>query len=62
MAELRTSTARKVAAGNSSAALTAAKSNVVQQAKLMDSAGTAWHAVKYGNLEVRLSLGPGRSC
>lgn len=33
--------------------LRASKSNVVQQAKLMDSAGTAWHAVKYGNLEVR---------
>jgi hypothetical protein len=27
--------------------------SVVQQARLMDSAGTAWHAVKYGNLEVR---------
>lgn len=26
--------------------------SVVQQARLMDSAGTAWHAVKYGNLEV----------
>ena len=32
--------------------LKASNSNVVQQAKLMDSAGTAWHAVKYGNLEV----------
>lgn len=58
MAELRTSTARKIAAGNSSAALTAAKSNVVQQAKLMDSAGTAWHAVKYGNLEMITRLFP----
>ena len=27
--------------------------SVVQQHHLMDSAGTAWHAVKYGNLEVR---------
>ena len=41
-------TCRK-AGGNT---ITASKSNVVQQAKLMDSAGTAWHAVKYGNLEV----------
>lgn len=34
------------------AALKASQSNVVKQAKLMDSAGTAWHAVKYGNLQV----------
>ena len=33
--------------------MTASKTNVVQQAKLMDDAGSAWHAVKYGNLEVR---------
>lgn len=26
--------------------------SVVQQARLMDAAGTAWHAVKCGNLEV----------
>jgi hypothetical protein len=26
---------------------------VVQQARLMEAAGTAWHAVKCGNLEVR---------
>ncbi|GFR48585.1 hypothetical protein Agub_g10488 [Astrephomene gubernaculifera] len=56
MSELRTSTARKAATLNS--ALTAAKSNVVQQAKLMDSAGTAWHAVKYGNLEMITRLFP----
>jgi hypothetical protein len=30
----------------------ASSSSVVQQAKLMESAGTAWHAVKCGNLEV----------
>ncbi|GIL76046.1 hypothetical protein Vretimale_5686 [Volvox reticuliferus] len=56
MSELRTSMARKPSAMNS--ALTAAKSNVVQQAKLMDSAGTAWHAVKYGNLEMITRLFP----
>ncbi|KAL6745893.1 ankyrin repeat-containing domain protein, partial [Haematococcus lacustris] len=38
--------------------LTASKSNVAQQAKLMDSAGTAWHAVKYGNLEMITKLFP----
>lgn len=27
--------------------------SVVQTAGLLESAGTAWHAVKYGNLEVR---------
>lgn len=36
----------------------ASKSNVVQQAKLLDSAGTAWHAVKYGNLEMITRLFP----
>jgi len=30
----------------------ASSSSVVQQARLMESAGTAWHAVKCGNLEV----------
>eukprot|EP00798_Chlamydomonas_sp_ICE-L_P014182 gene14182-20149_t len=38
--------------------LRASNSNVVQQAKLMDSAGTAWHAVKYGNLELITKLFP----
>ncbi len=33
--------------------------SVVEQARLMDSAGTAWHAVKYGNLEVGLHLAQG---
>mmetsp|Transcript_1453 Transcript_1453/g.3191 ORF Transcript_1453/g.3191 Transcript_1453/m.3191 type:complete len:1024 (-) Transcript_1453:1638-4709(-) len=40
--------------------LKASKSNVVQQAKLLDSAGTAWHAVKYGNLEMITKLFPGQ--
>ena len=35
-----------------SADLKASQSNVAQQAKLLENAGTAWHAVKYGNLEV----------
>jgi hypothetical protein len=30
----------------------ASSSSVVQQARLMATAGTAWHAVKCGNLEV----------
>eukprot|EP00201_Polytomella_parva_P020198 CAMPEP_0175043104 /NCGR_PEP_ID=MMETSP0052_2-20121109/2973_1 /TAXON_ID=51329 ORGANISM="Polytomella parva, Strain SAG 63-3" /NCGR_SAMPLE_ID=MMETSP0052_2 /ASSEMBLY_ACC=CAM_ASM_000194 /LENGTH=456 /DNA_ID=CAMNT_0016306069 /DNA_START=224 /DNA_END=1591 /DNA_ORIENTATION=- len=56
MSELRTSTARK--AINANTALTASKSKVVQQAKLMDSQGTAWYAVKYGNLEMITKLFP----
>uniref|UniRef100_A0A7S0RFC8 Ion transport domain-containing protein n=1 Tax=Chlamydomonas leiostraca TaxID=1034604 RepID=A0A7S0RFC8_9CHLO len=36
----------------------ASKANVVQQAKLMDSAGTAWFAVKHGNLEMITRLFP----
>ncbi|PNH09877.1 Transient receptor potential cation channel subfamily V member 6 [Tetrabaena socialis] len=56
MSELRGVVSARKAAHN--AALTAAKSNVVQQAKLMDSAGTAWHAVKYGNLEMITRLFP----
>ena len=35
----------------------ASSTSVVQQARLMDSAGTAWHAVKCGNLEVREGVG-----
>lgn len=35
------------------ARLEASAPEIVQQARLMDSAGTAWHAVKCGNLEVR---------
>lgn len=34
--------------------------SVVQQARLMDSAGTAWHAVKYGNLEMITKLFPNK--
>ena len=46
----------KTRVGQKSGDLKASISNVAQQAKLLDSAGTAWHAVKYGNLEVRLPL------
>ncbi|KIY99828.1 Transient receptor potential cation channel subfamily V member 6 [Monoraphidium neglectum] len=35
--------------------------SVVMQAALMDSAGTAWHAVKVGNLEMITKLFPSRS-
>eukprot|EP00798_Chlamydomonas_sp_ICE-L_P026129 gene26129-11847_t len=42
----------------SNADLKASNTNVVQQAKLMDSAGTAWHAVKYGKLELIMKLFP----
>ena len=34
--------------------------SIVQQARLMDSAGTAWHAVKCGNLEMITKLFPDR--
>ena len=34
-----------------------AASNVALQASLMDRPGTAWHAIKYGNVEVRLASG-----
>eukprot|EP00879_Flechtneria_rotunda_P026732 GHRR01028553.1.p1 GENE.GHRR01028553.1~~GHRR01028553.1.p1 ORF type:complete len:131 (+),score=20.66 GHRR01028553.1:244-636(+) len=35
--------------------------SVVQQARLMDVAGTAWHAVKCGNLEMITKLFPNQS-
>jgi hypothetical protein len=53
MTEPSQSRAKQKSKLSTKADLRASKSNVVQQAKLMDSAGTAWHAVKYGNLEVR---------
>ena len=40
--------------GNTAPRVMASSSSVVQQARLMESAGTAWHAVKCGNLEVRV--------
>ena len=49
MTDPKAKPARKL---KSNSDLKTSNSNVVQQAKLMDSAGTAWHAVKYGNLEV----------
>jgi hypothetical protein len=36
----------------------AAQANVAEQARMLDSAGTAWHAVKYGNLEMITKLFP----
>ncbi|GBF97002.1 hypothetical protein Rsub_09799 [Raphidocelis subcapitata] len=40
--------------------LAAAGQAVVAQQRLMDSAGTAWHAVKYGNLELITQLFPNK--
>jgi hypothetical protein len=43
---------RKHAAVRVSMGLKASEINVAQQAKLLDSVGTSWYAVKHGNLEV----------
>jgi hypothetical protein len=41
------------ASGQATPRVMASAPSVVQHARLMDAAGTAWHAVKCGNLEVR---------
>ena len=43
---------RSALRGGRAGRVVASAPSVVQTAGLMESAGTAWHAVKYGNLEV----------
>ncbi|GAX79471.1 hypothetical protein CEUSTIGMA_g6912.t1 [Chlamydomonas eustigma] len=49
---------RKYTAVKVSMELKASQTNVAQQAKLMDSVGTSWYAVKHGNLEMITKLFP----
>eukprot|EP00882_Tetradesmus_deserticola_P006401 GHRQ01006733.1.p1 GENE.GHRQ01006733.1~~GHRQ01006733.1.p1 ORF type:complete len:268 (+),score=77.10 GHRQ01006733.1:331-1134(+) len=44
--------------GHGAPRVMASAPSVVQQARLMDAAGTAWHAVKCGNLEMITKLFP----